>query len=81
MTQFDARILELLGPKTEADSAAGKAKPKKAAPAVASSAAAAAAEEEASGAGEFSNIEEMYAGRDLKEARNSQVLRVTFTHF
>jgi glutaminyl-tRNA synthetase len=39
-------------------------------PAAASTSAAAAPEEKV--ASEFSNIEEMYAGRDLKEARNSQ---------
>eukprot|EP00455_Lapot_gusevi_P035241 TRINITY_DN3900_c0_g2_i1.p1 TRINITY_DN3900_c0_g2~~TRINITY_DN3900_c0_g2_i1.p1 ORF type:complete len:774 (+),score=335.21 TRINITY_DN3900_c0_g2_i1:58-2379(+) len=74
--EFDAQILALLGPKTEADLV--KVKPKKdkkdekTAPATttAGTTGTTATEETKS----VQNIEELYVGRDLKEARNSEAI-------
>ena len=75
--EFDTQVLALLGPKTDADAAAAaKSRAKKepapaeaAAPKAADAAAAAGVAEDKK---EFANIEDMYVGRELKEARQKQ---------
>jgi glutaminyl-tRNA synthetase len=74
--EFDTQVLALLGPKTDADAAAAAKSRAKKEPAPAEAAAPKAADATAPGSveekKEFANIEDMYVGRELKEARNSE---------
>ena len=74
--EFDKQILELLGPVTEADLNAKKEKASKKKEQPTKAATVENAVEETQPVEKFENIEDMYVGRELKEARNTEQMLI-----